>query len=86
MPMQEQGDAGAEADHESEVLGEDDGPEPAADAQLPRLVAAARRDQLTLGKEGRRQPEDEAGDVQDLKERVDQGGRFRSSLRRAARS
>jgi hypothetical protein len=68
------------------VLHEDDRVNPSARRQLPRLIAAARGDQNALGKEGRRQPEDEAGDVQDLKERVDQGGRFRSSLRSAARS
>ena len=86
MPVQEKGDTGAEAEHEREVLHEDDRLDPSAGRQLPGLVAAARREQHPLGKEGRRQPEDEAGDVQDLKERVDQGGRFRSSLRRAARS
>jgi hypothetical protein len=85
VAIQEKGGAGGEGEHERSVLDEDDRSDPAARRQLPGLVASA-REQHTLGDEGRRQPEDEASDVCDLKEKVDQGGRFRSSLPRAARN
>ena len=69
MAIQEKGGAGGEGGDERGVLDEDDGTDPAARAQPPGFVASARREH------------DEADEVYDLKERVDQGGRFRSSLR-----
>jgi hypothetical protein len=62
------------------VLHEDGRPDAAARRELPGLVAAAGREEETLGQERRRQPADEAGDVDGLEERVGQAAQVLSSM------
>ena len=83
--MPEESESGGEGEHERAVLHEDDRAEAAPRRQLPGLAAAPRREQDSLRGQSGRHPDDEAGDVSDLEERVGQG-RFRSSLRRGGRS
>jgi hypothetical protein len=61
------------------VLHEDDRAHAAASRELPGLAPAARRQEAALGEERRRQPADEAGDVNGLEERVGQAAQVLSS-------
>jgi hypothetical protein len=61
------------------VLHEDDRADAAARRQLPGLTPATCRQEKALGEERRRQPADEAGDVNGLQERVGQAAQVLSS-------
>ncbi|PYQ38342.1 MAG: hypothetical protein DMF77_24350 [Acidobacteria bacterium] len=81
MSFHEKAHAGAEGDDERGVLQEEEGLEAAARPELRGLAAAAGDKERALTEQGRGQPDDQARDVDGLQRRVDEGGRFRSSLR-----
>jgi hypothetical protein len=81
VSLDEKTPAGGERDDERGVLQEEEGLEAAAGPELDGLAAAAGDQERALTEQGRGQPDDQAPDVDGLQQGVDEGGRFRSSLR-----
>jgi hypothetical protein len=81
VSLHEKAHAGGEGDDERGVLQAEEGLEPAAHPELDGLAAAAGDQERALTEQGRGQPGDQPRDVDGLQQGVDEGGRFRSSLR-----